>query len=200
MTRLAGALLDEERSSLTFNEVNRIAFGQVEASIRASAIALVPASGVYSPTINIPTEDLQRAYVKLQASLATMRSNYVITAGQVAATFDFTIDIFSVDAFLAVLYRFARSGQISPGIQHIFKSLNKLLQYGQFNTCDEVFDAVDVNMLQTDHLLSFLTISRAGRATLKNRCAYRNRAWQRIAAIHGRPMATRLLGTEIAKA
>lgn len=98
-----------------------------------------------------------------------------------------------VKAFLDRVYQFEQRAETTAGIDYIFSSLNEMLATGDAEMCDSILASVDINRLKTDLLLSFLTITFAGRERLPSRRRYYAKARRQIARDVGWCEARRLL-------
>ena len=98
-----------------------------------------------------------------------------------------------LDHFLGEVYRYHDGHRIRRGIRYIFAKLNALLANESYGVCDSILVNVDVNKINVDFVLSFLTITRAARYDLYKRDDYLKRARIRITALRGKEVAEKLL-------
>lgn len=95
--------------------------------------------------------------------------------------------------FIDTVYEYQKKGDLDGGVDYIFSVLNSWLYKGEFNLADYVLAIIDEKKLESDLLLSFLTITRAARDKLPSRSKYIDRAFHRISQLRGHAVAKKLL-------
>lgn len=94
-------------------------------------------------------------------------------------------DVCDIDHFLEEVYRHQESEPVGRSIDYIFKNINDWLLEERMDLVDGVLMEVDVNKLNADLLLSFLTITSAAADHLPERKDYYKRAQKRMTSLHG---------------
>lgn len=98
-----------------------------------------------------------------------------------------------VEKFLEKVYGFRSKRGKREAVGFIFRQFNKWLNIGWFDLCDAVLFKADLNQLDTDLTLAFLTITRAAREKLPHRVDYLQKARIRITQLRGPEVAETLL-------
>lgn len=73
------------------------------------------------------------------------------------------------DEALEELYRLSESGQIDPGLDYLYKTIDDLLLDEQYATCDAYLQDMDLERLDSDILVGLLTITFSARHDLLKR-------------------------------
>ena len=100
---------------------------------------------------------------------------------------------FSVSRFLENVYSDVEAGKSRRAVKQVLGHLNDLLAAKSFGEADDILMEADVERLDLDAALSFVTITFAARHELANRDSMFRKVFGRISEIAGEEKATRLL-------
>ena len=98
-----------------------------------------------------------------------------------------------VNPLLAEAYRLDQSGRIDAAIDLIFDRVDTLLCGGDFEECDLLLRAVEVDRLSVDLMVAFLSITLAARDRLRERARFYSRVKQQIESERGVQVTDSLL-------
>ena len=98
-----------------------------------------------------------------------------------------------ISAFLDTVYDFSKRRKEDHAIDVIFEYINNLLVEGHFETCDRILGEVDIARIPTVLMVSFLTITAAAKAKLKNRRRFYKLVERVVARERGAKATQRLL-------
>jgi hypothetical protein len=98
-----------------------------------------------------------------------------------------------VDEFLNEVYRLDFAGQTQSATFVVFDRVERLLHGGSFGECDEILTHVNVDMLSSSLVRSFLTITFAAKDRLPYRSELFLKARSRLTTLRGEAVATKLL-------
>lgn len=92
--------------------------------------------------------------------------------------------------FLDTVYAYEDKDEL---ISFIFDYVGDMLQDGKYDECNDLLGELDVDQLEVNGILSFLTISNCVKHRFPNRAIYLDRAFGRTIKLVGRKEAKQLL-------
>ncbi|HVC96946.1 MAG TPA: hypothetical protein VND64_24925 [Pirellulales bacterium] len=95
--------------------------------------------------------------------------------------------------FMERVYQFQTADRSRQGIGFVFDQMNAWLCSGHFANCDLALSMADVNRLDANLVLSFLTITHAASGKLPGSTTYYARAKKRLEQLRGKSYAQDLL-------
>ncbi len=103
------------------------------------------------------------------------------------------LQAWTADAFLEEVYTLARANDLEGATDLIFDRIDRLLCDGAFQVCDAILSRVNVKLLPTALMRSFLTITGPAKAKLPARKALFAAVHQEMVRLRGEEKAKRLL-------